>query len=58
MINYLLKLISQAEDSVTVAETKNQELVQSISSLSIGLSEMDQLLENHSKKIQQQNYDQ
>ena len=58
MINYLLKLISQAEDSVTVAETKNQELVQSISSLSTGLSEMDQLLENHSKKIQQQNYDQ
>lgn len=57
MIKYLLGLISKAEESLITSEIKNQELVQSISTLSDGLSEMDQLLENHFIKTQHQSYD-
>ena len=57
MIKYLLGLISQAKESLIISETNNKELVQSISELSDGLSEMDQLLENHFIKTQHQSYD-
>ncbi len=47
MINYLLNLIFQSEESLMVAETKHKLLVTSMSTLSDELSEMDQLLEYH-----------
>lgn len=57
MIKYLLGLLTQTEESLITSETNNQTLVHSISALSDGLSEMDQLLENHFNKTKHQNYD-
>ena len=57
MIKYLLGLLMQTEESLITSENNNQTLVHSMSELSDGLSEMDQLLENHFNKTQHQNYD-
>ncbi len=57
MIKYLLGLLVRTEESLITSEANNQTLVQSISALSDGLSEMDQLLENHFNKTKYQHYD-